>query len=52
VPFERYRSVRRGPHASPEDAFRAAHIVDETAPVLGDVLPLSDDLSDIATARH
>ena len=52
VPFERYRSVRRRPHATPEDEFRAAHIVDETAPVLGDVIPLSDDLSEIATARH
>ena len=52
VPFERYRSVRRRPHATHEDEFRAAHIVDETAPVLGDVIPLSDDLSDIATARH
>ena len=52
VPFERYRSVRRRPHATHEDEFRAGHIVDETAPVLGDVIPLSDDLSDIVTARH
>jgi transcriptional regulator with PAS, ATPase and Fis domain len=52
VPFERYRSVRRRPHATPEDGFRAAHIGDGTAPVLDDVIPLSDDVREIPTARH
>ena len=52
VPFERYRSARQRRHATPEDRFRAAHIVDETAPALDDVIPLSDDLSEIPTARH
>ena len=52
VPFERYRSARHRPHATHEDEFTAAHLGDGTAPVLDDVIPLSDDLREITTARH
>jgi transcriptional regulator with PAS, ATPase and Fis domain len=52
VPFERYRSARRQPHATAEDAFKAARDGDESAPVFDEVIPLSHDRSGIPVARH
>jgi DNA-binding NtrC family response regulator len=50
VPFEHYRSARQ--EATPEDRFRAALTVDQTACVLDDVILLTDHLSEIPIARH
>ena len=52
VPFESYRFARQRPDATIDDGLKAAHIVDESAPVLDDVVRPSDDLSESATARH
>jgi hypothetical protein len=52
VPFEPYRFVRQRPHVASDDGFKAAHIVDESVPVLDDVARPSGDLSEITTARQ
>ena len=50
VPFEHYRSARRD--VTSEDRLRAAHIVDQTARALDDVIHLTEHLSEIPIARH
>ena len=53
VPFERFRSARLRPRPMPADEpFSAARLVDATAPVLGDSIPIPEDVSPIALARR
>jgi len=50
VPFERFRSARARPSAA--DAFADSPITDPTVPVFDDVVPVSDRVSGIPTARY
>jgi DNA-binding NtrC family response regulator len=53
VPFERFRSARLRPRPMPpEEPFTAARLADATAPILGDSIPIPEDVSPIALARR
>ena len=50
VPFERFRSARLRPRAIPDEEFTDAHLDD--AAVLGDAIPIPDDMSAIGIGRR
>jgi transcriptional regulator with PAS, ATPase and Fis domain len=52
VPFERFRSARLRPRPMADDQFSSTRLADAASPVLGEAIPISDDVSSIAIARR
>ena len=52
VPFERFRSARLRPRATPEESFAGARLAGVTTPVLEDVIPLPEDMGGLGIDRR